>query len=198
MGKIISDIGSDINSVVDSVGKLVTDVSSAVGQLTTIASGFSTPPAPEKNQLLKSTEYVATLGDPEDINSALKSAMSAAQTKVSSVFSSTFSGVTAAGVDNGVVSDYVTGEGVSCVIKQMTQDFKNWQIDADNATIEGMANTIATQISAQIGIAGTSQGHHSINMNQQIDWAVAYGLFAMGNNQQGLVYAYTAALDSGF
>ena len=100
--------------------------------------------------------------------------------------------LTAAGADSGIVQGYVTGSSsVSCVVDRLTGEFTIWEIDADPTTIQGMANTIAQNVQAQMGAAGTAQGHHSLNMNQQINWVVAYGLFAVTPDNQGLVYAYT-------
>jgi hypothetical protein len=199
MGKVISTIGSDIESVVGSVSSLVTDVASAVGQLTTIAAGFASPAVDQSKHFLNSSPYVISLGDPNDINTALKTAMLAAKAKASALFATTFPGIDAAGADYGVISGYVTTSGnVTCAAQQMTTDFGDWEISTDQTTIQGMANTIASQVSAQMGMAGTAQGHHSLNMNEKIDWVVAYGIFTMGDNSSGLVYAYTAALDSGF
>lgn len=198
MGKVISTIGSDIDAVIGSVSTLVTDVTGAVGQLKSIAAGMAAPVAPSTANF-KSSPYVVSLGDPNDINSALKDAMQGAKAKATAVFKTTWPDMEPAGADNGVITGYVTTSGdVTCAAAQMTNDFKNWEINADSATVQGMANTIATQVNAQIGMAGSAQGHHSLNMNQKINWVVAYGIFAMGNNQNGLVYAYTAALDSGF
>jgi hypothetical protein len=199
MGNIVSTIGSDIDSVVTSVSKLVTDVGGAVKQLSSIASGFAAPPAGQLSAAVKTSPYAITLGDPNDINSALKAAMNGAKAKAMSLFAAQFSGVTAAGQDMGVVSGYVSGTtDVPCVVGQMTNDFKIWEISTDPTTIQGMATTIATNVNAQLGMTGTAQGHHSLNMNEKIDWVVAYGIFEMGDNSQGLVYAYVAALDSGF
>ena len=189
MGNIVSAIGSDIDSVVESVGKLVTDVSAAVAQLTSIAEGF----APKGADV-----YVVTLQDANDIDGALKNAMTGASSAASALFTSTWPSLTAAGVDNGVVQDYVAGGSVQCVVDQVTSDFTDWEIDADSKTAKEMANTIAQNVKAQMGTAGSAQGHYSINMNQQIDWTVAYGLFAIGSGKSGLVYAYTAAFSSGF
>ena len=199
MGKVISTIGSDIESVVGSVSSLVTDVGGAVTQLTSIAAGFASPPVAPSLHFLKSSAYSISLGDPTDINTALKNAMLAAKAAAAGLFAKTFPGVEAAGADFGVISGYVTTSGdVTCAAQQMASDFANWEISTDPATIQGMANTIATQVNAQMGMAGTAQGHHSLNMNEKIDWVVAYGIFTMGDNSSGLVYAYTAALDSGF
>ena len=200
MGKIISDIGSDIGHVVDSVSKLVTDVGAAVEQLDAITAKFVAPvdsasffPAPDAGP-----SFVVTRSDAEDINGALKEAMKAARKSALTAFKKQWPSVEPAGSDDGVVADYVAGGNAECAHKQMNQDFKNWEIDADPAATREMTSTLVSQISAQLGAAGNTQGHHSLNMNQQINWTLAYGLFTMGNDKQGLVYAYAAAMDSGF
>lgn len=199
MGNIVSTIGSDIDSVVTSVSKLVTDVGGAVKQLTSIASGFAAPPAGQLSAALKSSPYAITLGDSGDIQTALKNAMNGAKARALSMFIAQFPGVTAAGQDMGVVKKYVSGTtDVPCVVDQMTNDFRTWEISTDPETIKGMAATIATNVNAQLGVAGAAQGHHSLNMNQKIDWVVAYGTFELSDNSQGLVYAYVAALESEF
>jgi len=201
MGNIVSDITSGIDGVVSSVTKGITDVGSAVTGLTSIASSLMSV-VPVAVMLdspgRRMSSYTVTQSDANDLNSALKSAMGGALSAAKKMFASQFPNSSPAGFDNGVVMSYVSGQGVSCVVAQMTQDFQNWEIDADTDTIAGMAATIAQQISSQGGFAGTAQGHHNIDANQQINWAVAYGIFTTGLNQKGLVYAYTASLDGGF
>lgn len=190
MGKIVSDVGSNLDSVVSGIAGLVTNVTQAVTQLNGVAQGFVTPQA---------DRYVVSMSVPNDINGALKSAMTAALAKATAVFTKQWPDLTAAGADNGCVQAYVTGSSsVACVVDRLTSDFNTWEISADPTTIQQMANTIALNIQGQMGLAGSASGHHALNMNQSINWAVAYGLFQIDVNNQGLIYAYTAALDSGF
>lgn len=196
MGKIISAIGSDINTVASSIGDLVTDVSTAIQQLTHIAEGFNTPEElkPESSK----RTFVISYSDPSDIDGAIKEAIKSAKSASQKLFEKTFPSISIAGTDAGVVQDYVQGGSFDCVIKQISNDFSNWEINVSSDVVNQISQTIAEQIQAQMGAGNSSAGHHHVNMNQVIDWTVSYGLFALGDNKQGLIYAYSAALDSGF
>jgi len=193
MGQIISSISGDIDKVVESIGKVVSDVTVATKQLTDITSSFANNPKLEGLDSFKVTQ-----SDPSDIKTAIKTAMTAAQQKAHSFFTQRWSSIAPAGVDSGVVQDYVQGGNVQCVIDQMKIDFQDWEIDADSKARKIMARTIAEEIKAKMGVPGASHGIHSINMNQQINWTVTYGIFALGDDKQGLVYGFAAALDSDF
>lgn len=137
---------------------------------------------------------------PQAVQTVLKQAKGAATT----TFTQQYPGVTPAGVDAGCVTNYTpSGGNLQNVVQQMAIDFNNWNLPVAPSAIGDMAETIAEEMSAQLGIAGTAYGAYYLNENQMIDWAVAYGEFVLsspqnGEDNNGLIYAFTAALGGGW
>jgi hypothetical protein len=49
-----------------------------------------------------------------------------------------------------------------------------------------------------MGATGTAYGTHNVDMNESIDWVVAYGEFQITTNTRGLIYAFGAVWNSGW
>ncbi|QSO52090.1 hypothetical protein JZ785_25640 [Alicyclobacillus curvatus] len=195
MGQFVSALAKDIEAVSGSIAKLVTDAGQAVAQLGTMTAGFAgpVPQTPEDGTVMT---ILFAAGD--DVQTALKAALTSAEKASSSLFSKRFGDVDPAGTDKGVVNGYKPDGDMSTVFSQMKQDFENWNLAVDDKIMNQMANTIAQQVKAQMGLAGTSYGSVYLNLNQKIDWTVAYGMFQVTPSSQGLVYAFSAALDGGW
>jgi len=191
MGCFVSTIAKDIDDVVSTVSTLVTDAGKTVEQLTSIASGLQ-PGAP-------GPKFLDSLADAQDVNGAMKTTMNQAQAASKKLFEKDFSGVDIAGTDKGVVKDYCPDCGDDeAVIGQLKVVFKNKGLPLDPKPIAEMATTIREEVKAQMGVSGTASGHYNINTNQKIDWTVAYGMFEITPKSQGLIYAFSVALDGGF
>lgn len=187
MGQFISAIVKSVEEIAEDIVSLVTDVGKTAGQLSGIINGF-TPPALLAN---------ANLGD-GTLNDALKKAMDGAKNAAKQLFQTTYGSDTNPNIDNGVIQHYKENGDISTVINQMKQDFKNWGIPADSELLNSMAQTIMTEVKAKAGLAGSSHGVYSITTNQQLKWTVSYGLFAIGQDNQGLIYGFAAYFDSGW
>ena len=203
MGQVISTIAGDITSVVEAIGKTVTDVGGAVGQLTGITSGLAAAAAPAPLALSAGARgYRLTsslmFADPQDFNTALKATIAAAKNAASGTFTKRWPGESANGVDAGVVAGFNNNGDLTNIIKQIKNDFTIWALPLSDAQINQMAETLKIQVQAQTGLAGVSEGTFYLNPNQSLIWVVSYGLFQVNQTAQGLVYAFTAGFDSGW
>jgi hypothetical protein len=202
MGQVLSTIAQDITSVVDAIGKTVTDVGGAVGQLTGITQGLTAAAAPATTLTAGASGYrrssTIMFADPQDFNTALKATITAAKNAASGTFTKKWPTDTANGVDAGVVAGYNQGGDLTNVVNQITNDFTNWALPLSAPQIQQMAKTLAIQVQAQTGLAGVSDGTFYLNPNQSLLWVVSYGMFTVNQTQQGLVYAFTAGFDSGW
>jgi len=193
MGQILSGVVMNLPSIATNIAGLVTNVGATAAQLSGIIAGF-TPP-----ELLSSlsTELPSTT---EAITEQITQAMTSAEAAALKTFESKFPGIEA-NSDKGVVDKFcgdLTKADLNEMIEFITLDFKNWQIPATNEQVSAMAETIATKINAQLGKGGTSYGTYRLNMNQKINWTVAYGEFVVNQDDNGLVYAFAAAMAGSF
>ena len=201
MGQVISAIAGDITSVVEAIGKTVTDVGGAVGQLTGITAGLTAAAAPvalsagARGYRLTSSLMFA---DPQDFNTALKATIASAKNAASGTFTKKWPTETANGVDAGVVAGFNNNGDLTNIITQIKNDFTIWALPLSDVQINQMAETLKVQVQAQTGLAGVSEGTFYLNPNQSLIWVVAYGLFQVNQTEQGLVYAFTAGFDSGW
>jgi hypothetical protein len=190
MGKFVSTITDGINSIAQDICSSVTDAGKTLEQLTQITQDF-TPPILRRGQLKAAL-------DSTDLPDALKNSITSAQSAAKTAFTAKFPSDDPNCNDSGVVQGYQTGGDVSSVVKQITKIFNDNQIDADSKTIGQMASTIQTEVDAHMGLRGTATGSHAINMNQSLEWSVAYAIFAIDENTNGLVYGFAAAMTGGW
>jgi hypothetical protein len=203
MGQIISAVGQDLDDVVGGITKLVTDVGTTVQQVTQLASSFVGAAPPVAAMAHAHVHTVEKFDDDQTLAANIKTAMTNSKTAVSKTFAAKFPNDATASVniDNGIVNNFCgggSGADVTPVIKQITNDFSNWAYGADKKAIQAMAQTISTQINAQMGATGTAYGTHNVDMNESIDWVVAYGEFQITTNTRGLIYAFGAVWNSGW
>lgn len=197
MGAIVSSLTTSIDVVANDIAKLVTDSGNAVDNLARIAKNITAPPVNGPTQFM-TTGLILSFDSGDDVPSALKSTMKALRKAAENTFTNKFPDTDMAGSEFGVVKGYKENAALDCVIAQMKQDFSNWQVPVDQKTIGNMAKTIALEVNAQMGAAGLTHGHHNLNLNQEIDWVVSYGLFVIDadKNEQGLVYAFAAGFST--
>ncbi len=206
---ILSLVVQALPEILGMVSKLVTDVPTTVGQLNGVTKGFE-----DNNALLRAPHdadlsshlimqplpiitFPAIEGNAADVESALDSALASAELASQTTYKTHYPAVPDRGSDTGVIEDYTKTGDLSGVVKNIRNDFKIWNIP-DNGAVKSMADTIQIQMDARLGIAGTMFGEYKLNRNQSIVWVVAFGEFVISNNKNGLVYAFTAGLSSGF
>ena len=199
MGKIVSTLSKDVNDVATGIAQAVSDVATTVDQVTAIAAQFSGTPV-KKVALAGDIELGAEDND-QMLAEQIKKAMANAQKAVEKKFKTQFPDDEAPNTDKGVIQNYCGGGSnidLSGLKVQLKNDFSNWAMAADEKAINAMANTISTEVQAQMGAAGTSHGTQNVDMNESIDWIVAYGEFQITTESKGLVYAFGAVYNSGF
>ncbi len=222
MGKIISTVAGGIDDAVNGIVSTVTNVGATAAQLATLASNFAVP-APLKENLALRQGYAVGMhkaasksmilgDDPQDIGPLIKSTLKAALAKSQSVFTATYVGDTGVRSDNGLVQNYCgTGGGaepgqpavdaaIAQLKAQLAQNFNNWQFPTDDTMMSSMAQTMVLEVFNKAGAGDSSVGTYSISTNQSIDWTLTYGLFSVSvsPSTQALVYAFSAAFNSGF
>lgn len=193
MGQILSGLVMNLPSIATNIAGLVTNVATTAGQLSNIITGFT---APELHSELPAGAPATT----EAITDQILMAMGRAETAALDLFGLKFPG-TEANSDKGVVDNFcgnLVNADLNEMIEFITLDFKNWQIVADDQQVSAMAKTIALKINAQMGKAGTAYGTYRLNMNQKINWTLAYGEFVVSQDDNGVVYAFAAAQESSF
>jgi len=224
MGKIISAITDGIDGIVGAITSTVTDAAATAAQLTTLATSFAVTPSPSLKApalkgyavgLHKNHAFNRSLllsDDQQDIGPLIKSTMKAALAKSQNVFASTYTGDTGIHSDNGLVNNYCgngadaqpsdpTVEAAIVQLKQqLSQNFMNWQFPVNDDMLQNMAQTMVLEVFTKAGTGDTSVGTYSISNNQSIDWTLTYGLFSITESPstQGLIYAFSAAFNSGF
>jgi hypothetical protein len=211
MGQVTSAIVSGIEGIADSIAKQATDTVATVGQLKAIATQLVAVPSlrfldsPGLQHLPPSAlAYIfrapsIAFADPASVQTALKAAMTGASGAVKATYKAQFPSVPAGGTDNGAVNPYNAGGDLSSVVSTIQTNFTNWNLPVDQTQMGQMAGTIQNEVQAQLGASGTAYGRFYLNANQSVVWAVAYGMFVVATpSTNGLVYAFTAGLDSGF
>lgn len=203
MGQVLSTLVQDVDDVITSIGKTVTDATKSVGQLTGIVDGFTKASQPATPALLQGrlpyrTSSVVIFSDAQDFNTALKGAVKSAKDAANKAFNAEWPDDSPAGTDSGIVASFNSSGDVTTILSQLKQDFTNWSLPLNDNQILQMAQTLQTQVTAQAGQAGVAHGTYHLNMNQSMVWVVTYGIFYVTQTTQGLVYAFTAALDSSF
>jgi len=227
MGQIVSAATSTVGSVISGIASSVTDVAGVAAQLSQLAANFSPPAPPAVNATALPKGYAvglrksATPGrsvlltndDPQqNIGSLIKSTMKAALGNSQSVFAATYVGDTGIRSDYGLVNNYCgTGANaepsnpaymaaVTTLKMALSTNFVNWQFPVEDAMLNNMAETMVTEVFTKAGAASSSVGTYSISTNQSIDWVLSYGLFVVTESPstQALIYAFSAAFNSGF
>jgi len=189
------DVGNQIGSLVNNTALTISQLVSIIGSFGAAPVGVGAGVGPVSRPSRPSIKFA----DPNNVPQAVAATMAAANTAASTAFTQQFSGVTAAGVDNGAVTGYQpSGGNLKNVEVQMLNDFNNWNLPLSAEQVADMVATIAIEMQAQLGLAGTAYGQYYLNENQMIDWVVAYGEFVITDTQNGLIYAFTAALGGGW
>ncbi|MGI9261836.1 MAG: hypothetical protein ACR2QR_07360 [Woeseiaceae bacterium] len=205
MGTVVSGLVEGAAGIVSSLAGVIADNPEAVRQVGNMAGQF----AKQKTQQDMILALRAGLDVPIDYPSivlleqtdghqAAQAALKGGKQAASAKYKAAFSEVPAAGVDGGYIQGYNAGGDPSSAIKQMQTAFQNWNIPTIHNTPGKMMETIQTQVAATMGQTGTAHGRMYINQNQSICWVVAYGEFAVSETANGLIYAFTAGLDSGW
>jgi len=106
--------------------------------------------------------------------------------------------------DQGIMgpwSDNIPGSAPSCVVQQLSQDFKSWEMPVDTNTINTMAAQITQEISSNGGVSGTFFGRSQIGGSETVHWGVGFATGAIadgpdgGTEELGIIYVITAQLD---
>ena len=87
------------------------------------------------------------------------------------------------------------GSAPACVVQQLDQDFKNWQLPLTTDASTEIAQTITQELSSQGGLMSTAFGSVQVNSNETIDWMVGYAQVNISGDTSGYLYVFAAALD---
>ena len=206
MGTVLSTVAEGAASIVSGLAGLIADNPEAVRQVGHLAGQFAKQKAQQdmvlalRAGLELPVEYPRiVLLEATDSQQASSAALKGAKHAASAKYKAAFSDVPAAAApDGGYIPNYKAGGDVSSATKQMHLAFENWNIPTINDTPARMMETIQAEVTAMMGQNGTAHGRMYINRNQSICWVVAYGEFAVSDTANGLIYAFTAGLDSGW
>lgn len=205
MGTVVSGLVEGAAGIVSSLAGVIADNPEAVRQVGNMAGQFARQKAQQDMVLALRAgldlpvEYPRiVLLEATDGHQAAQAALKSAKHASSAKYKASFSDVPAAGVDGGYIQNYNAGGDISSATKQMHNAFEIWNIPTINNTPGKMMETIQIEVAATMGQTGTSHGRMYINQNQSICWVVAYGEFAISESANGLIYAFSAGLDSGW
>jgi len=211
MGEVVSAVAEGLKAIVDDVSKLVTDVTATVNAIQTGIDTFGGITAGNQALMLAGNPelirglanvgvptYTAAVGD-DRLQSSIKDYISAAEGAADKTFQAQFPGADQKGLDSGVVKGFsVGGSNMSTMKQQMSQDFLNWQVNCSGSAVDQMASTIKKQVDAKGGATAASHGRYSVNINYTICFAVAFGIFPVTTDAMGLVYGFSAGVDTGW
>jgi len=160
-----------------------------------LTAGFGTISGGAPVSFLAAPEAGGVTGE-TGVVAALKAAMKGADKAASAAFKAQFPSVDASGSDYGVINNFFATGGPETIVKQLIVDMEAWQLPVSEQAAGLLAVQMKTDVDAQIGDVGTNHGIYAINMNQSLDYTIAYVEFYITQTSNGLVYAFTVGLDS--
>lgn len=212
MGQFVSALAKSLPEIINDVANLIQHSTTAIAQLQGITQGFSDDEHVNRAMLLGGGEAtaiflksrpivsLASFDAAEDSQSALKAALTACKSATAQKLKTVYPDVAppANAPDGGFITGYNVNGDLGTAVEQINNDLQIWNIPVLGNVVQSMAKTIQIQVKSTQASHGTSAGRTYINRNQSVCWAVGYGEFAVDNDQNGLVYGFTAALDSGW
>lgn len=196
MGEIITVVAG-VAEVAATIASLVSNANSTIQQVNSLTSGFGQITGGAPVSFFAAPEAGGNTGE-TGVISALKAAMAGAKNASTGAFKTQFPQSTASGTDYGVINNFFATGDPQTIVKQLIVDMEAWQLPVSEQAAGLLAVQMKTDVDAQIGNVGTNHGIYAINMNQSLIYTIAYGEFAITQTSNGLVYAFTAGLDSGW
>lgn len=153
------------------------------------------------NSGLQSLDVPGNLEPGTPVPVITQKALSAMRAKLATEWTTTFPNVTLApsNSDGGYFGPWtavLAGQAVPCVVQQVTGDFTAWGLPlASDSVPSTIAKQVTQEIVSQGGQAGFTSGTFQLTSSESIYWLAGYMTVAISQNENGILYVFSATAD---